>query len=345
VIDISVVIPTYNRRSSLLHCLRGLDEQTLDRARYEIIVIDDASTDETPAALRAKLVRSYRQSRNAGPAAARNVGIRAAAGTYVLFLDDDVVAGPALLQQHLEAHRRAADNSIAVLGGASNGVLEDATPLERYLSVGWSAYYARLSATDPENVPYTFFYTFNASLKRNFLLRHGLFDEDFPYAYGEDTELAYRLQRQGLRIVFRPEIVVDHKHRWSYRRARRHRRQAGEVGLVLALKHPEFAELDFLRLGLKARLADWVKRRATEITLDPFLDLADRRRWDNALLARCFLWALGKHRWWGLLDAVDARGQRPLSPRALPSAGPALRNTAAPRARVIERATVDESEV
>ena len=104
-VEISVVIPTYNRLPILGDCIAALEEQTLNRARYELIVVDDGSTDGTPAALAAHSgLAVICQLRNRGPAAARNAGIHAASGTYVLFLDDDIIARPQLLEQHLTIH-------------------------------------------------------------------------------------------------------------------------------------------------------------------------------------------------------------------------------------------------
>jgi GT2 family glycosyltransferase len=305
-LEISVIIPTYNRCATLLRCLAALDAQTLDRARYELVVVDDGSSDATADALRARPdVRFIRQPRNAGPAAARNVGVRAAAGQYVLFLGDDIVVRPQLLEQHLAAHTQVPGQHVAVLGYAPWGADQEVTPLMRYLFEGRSFQQFRYHAiADAENVPYGFFYTCNLSLSRDFLLRHGLFDEDFRHAYGEDTELAYRLTRHGLRIVFRRQIVADHYHPTSYRSARRRTRVAGQVALLMARRHPELVDLSFLRYGRKTRVANWLKRCVTQALLDPALDFADRRRWDHPLLAHAYDWTLRKHQLWGLLDAI-----------------------------------------
>jgi GT2 family glycosyltransferase len=321
-VEISVVIPTYNRLGTLMRCLRALDEQTLNRARYEIIVVDDGSTDGTAAALAGRLgVRCLHQPRNAGLAAARNVGIRAAAGRYVLFLGDDIVARPSLLEQHLAAHGRAPGDHIAVLGDAPWSAVEQMSPLTRYLTAGGALQQFRApAAADLDNLPFGSFDTCNLSLSRDFLLRHGLFDEDFRHAVGEDTELAYRLRRHGMRIVFRKEIAADHSQPTSYRSARSRTRVAGAAGLLMSRKHPELSEVGVVRSErLTARLSIRVKRSVTEAVIDPLLDFADRRRWDHPLLARAYEWALREHRIWGLMDA--AAQSRP--PRA--QARPAIR--------------------
>jgi glycosyltransferase involved in cell wall biosynthesis len=307
-IDISVVIPTYNRCSTLLRCLQALEQQTLDRARYEIIVVDDGSTDETVRAMNEQpSVRFFQQPQNAGPAAARNVGIRAAVGTYVLFLGDDIIARPQVLEQHMKAHAQAPGQHIAILGYAPWAQDQEITPLMRYLFEGHDFRFRQFqydAIVDPDNVTFGFFYTCNLSLNREFLLGNGLFDEDFPYAYGEDTELAYRLQCHGLRMLFRCEIVADHEHPTSYRSARRRAHIAGEIGLLIAKKHPDLVDILFLNYGMPARLNIWLKRQLIQAIIDPLLALTDQQRWDHSLLARLYDWALRSHQFWGLLEAA-----------------------------------------
>lgn len=321
-VEISVVLPTYNRLETLLRCLEALDQQSIGPARSEIVVVDDGSTDGTAEVISARPgVRYIRQPRNGGPAAARNAGVRAAQGTWVLFIGDDIIAPPELLEQHLAAHEAASGDHVAVLGYAPWGQDQQVTPLMRYLFEGRSFQQFRYHAiADRDNVPFGFFYTCNLSVNRRFLLQHGLFDEEFRHAYGEDTELAYRLQRHGLRIVFRPEIVGHHYHPTSYASARRRTRVAGEVAVLMARKHPELADLSFLAYSQRTRAANWVRRRLTETLLDPALVLADQRQWDHPLLANLYDWALRKHQLWGLMDRLEAEGRHLLPDRPRPLA-------------------------
>src|SRR5512136_1080752 len=104
---ISVVIPTYNRRALLTRTLPTVLAQTLPAEEYEVIVVVDGSTDGSAAWLRGltpTVTLRVLEQPNQGPGAARNAGIRAARGRVVLLLDDDLLCGPALLQEHLAAH-------------------------------------------------------------------------------------------------------------------------------------------------------------------------------------------------------------------------------------------------
>ena len=318
-LDLSVVIPTYNRHATLLRCLGALRAQTLDPARYEIVVVDDGSTDATMTIEPPAGVRLIRQPQNAGPAAARNAGVLAANGAYVLFLGDDTLARPDLLAGHLSAHVEQPGQHMAVLGYTPWSAEQEITPLMRYLFDGRAFQQFRYHAIEnADDVPFGFFYTCNLSLSRRFLIERGLFDESFRHAYGEDTELAYRLHRQGMRLIFRRDLVVDHEHPTSYRSARRRAAVAGQVAWKMAQKHPELADLSFANYGPKTRLANAIKRSVTMTLLDPLLDLADRRRWDHPLLAQSYNWALRKHQLWGLLDTIAARraDKRRTSPAA-----------------------------
>src|SRR5579862_3767242 len=106
--DISVVIPTYNRREVVRGSLETLFRQSLPPSQFEIIVVVDGSTDGTADSLRSlnppcrfRLI----EQENRGPAGARNTGFRSAESELVLFLDDDMRCDPALLTAHIAAHR------------------------------------------------------------------------------------------------------------------------------------------------------------------------------------------------------------------------------------------------
>ncbi len=116
--DVSVVIPTFNRRAQLERTLVGLAAQTDLEHEVEVIVVSDGSTDGTDDWLRsgaAPLPVSACYQPNSGPAAARNHGVSAARGSLVLFLDDDVVPAPDLVSTHVH-HHRSLDDDLVVVG-------------------------------------------------------------------------------------------------------------------------------------------------------------------------------------------------------------------------------------
>jgi len=189
--EFSLIIPTYNRREALAVTLESLRQLRYARSAYEVLVIDDGSTDGT-AELLAKTpdVRVLRQA-NRGASAARNRGIREARGEFCLFIDDDVLPCPDLLWEHHELHR--AEPRVLVRGPVIN--------------------FARLPApkSPPElwkHFSMNYLCTSNASVRRDLLLEAGLFDEAFPR--WEDAELGVRLKRLGVKRRFTLQGFVFH---------------------------------------------------------------------------------------------------------------------------------------
>src|SRR4030042_1621138 len=116
----SVIIPTYNRKEKLEKCLKALFRQTYPRSRYEIIVVDDGSSDGTQEMVKRKEKRSpvplhFIRQENSGPARARNVGIRESQGDLLLITGDDILAERTLLEEHWRFHWKYPEEEAAVL--------------------------------------------------------------------------------------------------------------------------------------------------------------------------------------------------------------------------------------
>lgn len=240
--EISVVIPTYNRRATLDLCLRALEQQEIAPERFEIVVVDDGSTDGTADLLAEAASRSggrLRRARqpNAGPSAARNAGVALTRGALVLLLDDDIIAEPALVGEHLEWHQRHADPWSAVLGYVrwSEGV--PITPFMRFIdSNGMQFGYGRLR--DGQRIGFRYFYTCNLSLKREILIGHP-FDTRFPSAAFEDISLGYELERLGLSLHFHRRAAGWHHRTVDFDQFRDRMARAGRSLRLLHRAHPE----------------------------------------------------------------------------------------------------------
>ena len=245
-IELSVVIPTYNRLGTLDRALRQVAAAGEQYARpFEVLVVDDGSTDDTagyfaagrfPEALQGRL--RYMGQENRGPAASRNRGVREAQGRVILFLGDDILITPELLTIHMEAHQsRVTQGTIAVVGQTRWSPEMRLTPLLRFLDEGDQFGFSNIA--DRENVPFNYFYTSNVSLSRQALLEAGPFDEGFPNAAWEDVELAFRLTHDGIRIVYVPEALAYHFHPTTLESFCRRREVIGEDAVLLYQKHPE----------------------------------------------------------------------------------------------------------
>ena len=201
----SVVIPTYDRKPILAKCLLALENQQFGNsvADYEVIVVDDGSTDGTIewlAANREDLshVRSICQSHQ-GPAAARNLGVEDAKGDTIIFIDSDLVVTEHFLQAHADALLQAYEDTDAVFtyGSVINTCNFDNPTSEPYKITDFSAAY---------------FATGNVAIARHWLIEAGLFDNRFQLYGWEDLELGVRLKKLGLKLIKCPAAVGYHWH-------------------------------------------------------------------------------------------------------------------------------------
>jgi GT2 family glycosyltransferase len=243
---LSVVTPTHRRADLLERLLHSLRRQTVAPERFEVVVVDDGSADETPATLqRAEtLMRNLRwrsSQRGRGPAAARNEGVRLARGRLILFLDDDIEATPDLVETHLRLHDEAGDPSLGILGRVDWHSDLEITPFMRWLDRSGLQFaydtWLRPGHIDP---PYAAFYTANLSVHRDLVVRSGGFDERFPYAAYEDMELAWRLHRLGFRMDYRPEAQALHTRGIDLPAFARRMARAAESAVLLGAVQPDF---------------------------------------------------------------------------------------------------------
>lgn len=230
---VTIVVASRNR-SSLLRRLVGALEAQAGAPPFEVVIVDDASTDDTPAVL-AELERStsvvlhvLRQDRRRGPGPARNAGWRHGSGDRILFTDDDCTPRPTW---------------VAELAGslAHHDLAQGATtPAPDQLSQQGT-----FSRTLEVSEPTGFFQTCNMGFRRSALEGAGGFDEAFDHPAGEDTDLALRCLAAGASFEFCPAAIVEHDVRPSSLVAavRDTWRWQGVVGVVK--KHPAILE----RLG------------------------------------------------------------------------------------------------
>jgi glycosyltransferase involved in cell wall biosynthesis/peptidoglycan/xylan/chitin deacetylase (PgdA/CDA1 family) len=243
--SLSVLIATHNRREMLARCLAALAAQTQDPAEFEVIVVDDGSTDGTPAAL-AQLSTPFElrtiEHAKAGKPVVLNAAIEAARGEVCLFIDDDVIASPQLVAEHLAAHRREPRTlGIGVLVQREPGSHD---PYAETHARRWNERYEGLA---DRPLDWTDCYGANFSAPRAALQQIGGFAVDLPAV--EDLEIAFRLcEEAGCIPSFLPAATALHDDDKPGARSLAHEERYGHFCAEFARRHP----------ATRSRLLGWI---------------------------------------------------------------------------------------
>ncbi len=291
---ISIVIPTYNRLPILQKCLLALEDQQLTDAKvsaYEVVLVDDGSTDATLEWLAANSARlphlKIYQQDHKGAAAARNLGVEKAIGNIIIFIDSDLVATPVFLQAHADAlaagQQELGNDCLFTYGAVINTCNFDAPTAEPYKITDFSAAY---------------FATGNVAIAKHWLEKAGLFDTGFQLYGWEDLELGVRLKKLGLKLIKCPAAVGYHWHpAFSLDQIPRmidQEIQRGRMGVLFYEKHPTWEVKMMIQMTLLHKIL-WgvlsVGGALNEKTMAGFLQwLIDRGKPQLALeAARIFL--------------------------------------------------------
>jgi GT2 family glycosyltransferase len=259
VIAATIQLCTYNRAALLERVLEACFDQTVPDDSYEVVLVDDGSSDETPSVIERALVHApctftVVSQANRGLAGARNAGIARATGERIIFTDDDVLVLPNFVGEHLRSH--AASPQAIVRGGAIEVESFDDLPVPV-----WSI----------KNYSGNYFWTTNVSAPLATIRAIGGFDESFSEYGWEDIDVGLRLRARGVKAVFNPRALVYHfKPRLrasSIQAMLRQARAKARTAVALARLHPHWRA--YLATGinpLQRQFAAWRRR----------LGLADR---------------------------------------------------------------------
>lgn len=199
---ISVIIPAYNAEKTLPYTLRALQNQTLPRSLYEIIVVDDGSQDGTGSLAREFGVR-YRRQNKEGPAAARNLGVRIARGDIVLFTDSDCIPKEDWIEKMVKPFE---DPRVA--GVMGRYLTRQREFCARFVQLEFEERFSLLKGHENiDLVP-----SFAAAFRRSIFEEVGGFDAHYPLANNEDVELSYKIAARGYKMIFADDAVVYHRH-------------------------------------------------------------------------------------------------------------------------------------
>lgn len=211
---LSIIIPSYNSLNKIGHLLYSINESChIRKSYYEVIIVDDHSSDSTVAFIKNEIPKLKKISRlkiielksNKGPAAARNIGVKYAKGDVVLFLDADVILFPETLNRVINLFKE--DPDLFALTGVwdkkqkGNGFFRKFKALR-----DWSYW---INERDPKNY-YYLFSTRVAAIRKDLFVRLGGFDTTYKAALIEDIELTYRIAKRYA-VIFDPKVRVYHE--------------------------------------------------------------------------------------------------------------------------------------
>ncbi|MBN2569640.1 MAG: glycosyltransferase [Deltaproteobacteria bacterium] len=231
----SIVIPAYNADKTLSDTLIALKNQSVASEGYEVIVVDDGSTDETAAVAHRFDAHCITHQPNRGPAAARNRGVHVAKGSIVLFTDADCIPDWDWIRQMTLPFQN--ERTVGVKGVYRTRQIELAA---RFAQAEFEDRYdllEKFTAIDMVD-------TYSAAFRRDVLVTIGLFDESFPGANNEDTELSYRLCAAGYLLEFNPRALVYHRHPDSFLKYFRLKFKRGYWRMVVYRNYPKKAIKD-----------------------------------------------------------------------------------------------------
>lgn len=199
-ICVSVIVPTFKRPVLLARCLEALIAQDFAAKDYEVIIVDDAASEQTRCqveqfAKRVEMgghtIRYFAVTESHGPAAARNIGLYAAYGKIIAFTDDDCIPSPGWIKAGIQAMT----NDVVAIAGRIIVPLPPA-PTDYEFNA------AHLAHSE--------FVTANCFVRRDALIKIGGFDERFTAAWREDSDLLFTLHEFGARCISTQDAFVIH---------------------------------------------------------------------------------------------------------------------------------------
>ena len=234
---VSVIIPTYNRLPILQKCLRALEQQVFTTISYdyEVVVVDDGSTDGTISWLNSNIYKfphvQLLEQIHGGPAEARNLGVEKSKGDVIVFIDSDLVVKPSFIENHLEllisSWERRGNRKTFTYGTVINTANFENPTSEPYKFNDFS---------------WAYFATGNVAIDKSILEKAGLFDTSFRLYGWEDLELGERLRRMDVRLIKCPKAVGYHWHPAltmdQINDLIRVEKERAKMGLIFFKKHP-----------------------------------------------------------------------------------------------------------
>jgi glycosyltransferase involved in cell wall biosynthesis len=230
--SISIVIPAYNAQATISKTIEACLKQKCS-CDYEVIVVDDGSTDETASIIKSYPVK-YIYQENGGPAKARNTGWKVSKGDIICFTDSDCVPEIHWVAKIIKYYNR---HDIAGVGG-SYDIANPTSILARCIHQEIMQRHLKMQgAVD-------FLGSFNLSYKKKVLEEVGGFNEEFKHASGEDNDLSYRIRKKKYKLIFDKDIKVAHYHQTNFFKYLKEQFRHGYWRVKLYNLHPDMTKGD-----------------------------------------------------------------------------------------------------
>jgi glycosyltransferase involved in cell wall biosynthesis len=229
---ISIIIPVYNAGKSIEACLSSLRRQSVPSNSYEIIIVDDGSTDggvEKPGQRGVRVIRQHNQ----GPAVARNSGTASAKGDILLFIDADCVAHTNWIEEMLKPF-----NDPAVVGVVGAYKTHQSGLVPQFIQLEFEERYRKYQQRETVDCAASH----SAGFRRKVFLDMGGFSPSL--LMNEDVDLSYRISHKGGKIIFNPGAIVYHQHPKTIRKYFITKFWRGYWRAIVYLRYPKKAVSD-----------------------------------------------------------------------------------------------------
>ena len=236
----SVIVPAFNAELILPACLEALCRQSMPEQNYEIIVVNDGSTDNTSKIAEQFDVKAIYQT-NRGPAAARNKGVGEARGDIILFTDSDCIPDRGWIQEMTLPFENP-----EVVGVKGAYKTHQTRLAARFSQAEFEDRYDLLQ----QQTSIDMIDTYSAAFRKDIFQKTGGFDERFPVANNEDTDFSYRLATAGHKLVFNRDAFVYHTHPDTLLKYLRIKFRRGYWRMVVYRRYPEKAVKDSYTPGV-----------------------------------------------------------------------------------------------
>lgn len=291
---LSVIMPTFRRPAELRKTLLGYIDQSLQKEKWEIIIVDDCSGDDYKTSqiisdFSILPIKFIPLSENGGAGRARNIALEHACGDFILFTGDDIFPDKNLLAEHVHALSGLAGENAAILGHIGWDKEIDVSELMDYITSDGGHQFAYKHMAAYEKVNPLNFYTSNVSIPRDILAKQQTFFSDNFKGYGlEDSELGARLGSAGLSLYYNPDAIGYHNHPMTDEYIFQRQYNVGKALVTFYAMHPNLMSTDALSRIKILEVVQKASQLGETFASDKFdldFDSAFKRLQDNAQIS------------------------------------------------------------